>query len=578
MSGGILDRSDPVNESIVRPSQRLLNLLDAMAGPPGSLSDVGERHTGRMVASSSIVVFAAATMLMFWGFLAGSHGSTLALIFATGSLGAIPLLLLWTARLRWLAPHVITTSLFAICGTFAVVSAGDAVGAMVTLFAVPVLASSLSGPVIGAFWLAGVFVVYGMAATAAHLGCAPIVELTPLMWEEARFGVLGCVAGFVGGSVITSEWLRQRSAMEAQEARAALRESNRRYRALAEHAGDVVAEIDAELRIAFVSPNVASIVGVAPSEWLGREATGILIPEEAAPRVREAIASVGQQERSGPVMQFRFDTVHAEGHPIVLECSAKAFVDPSRGPRMVVIGRDVTLMHRAERALRRSERLASLGTLSAGIAHQINNPIGAILAAAEVGRLELADGRSENLGQVLADIGKDARRCGEIVRNLLRFGRDDDGEREVRDLREVVERAVELTRGHAAGRRVDLRLDCGGEALPIAMNVIEVEQVVLNVLRNACEARPRSGVVSVCVDRAGDRGRLEVSDDGLGMSPETSSRIFDPFFTTRGREGGTGLGLSVAHGIVEDHGGRILVDSVLEKGTTIVVEWPLDDA
>lgn len=226
--------------------------------------------------------------------------------------------------------------------------------------------------------------------------------------------------------------------------------------------------------------------------------------------------------------------------------------------------------------LRRAERLASVGTLAAGIAHEINNPVSSILMTAESALA--VDGRLQDADQIRDDfriIAEEAERCGEIVKNVLNFAREDVADKELQDLDDLVQRAVDLVAKFAqqAGARLDV--DLAGDLPPLYLSSTEVEQVVVHLLRNAVENGGEGLRVEVTTARHGDRVRLTVRDDGPGIPTDHQSYVFDPFFTTRRDAGGTGLGLSVVHAIVHEHGGSIHVDSKPGRGTELDIDWPI---
>ncbi len=230
----------------------------------------------------------------------------------------------------------------------------------------------------------------------------------------------------------------------------------------------------------------------------------------------------------------------------------------------------------SEERLRRSERLASIGTLAAGIAHEINNPIGAILLAAQFG-LRHGDGpqAAEVMARCLHDVIRDAARCSGIVRNVLQFARREPLQLVPGDVNEPVRRAVAATRAYAREHGARLAVELA-EALPaVNLNATGIEQVVVNLLRNAVEAGEQGVDVQVATALSDGRVRIIVRDNGRGMSRQDQQRIFDPFFTTQRHQGAVGLGMSVSHGIVQQHHGEIAVDSQLGRGTTVVVELPV---
>ena len=233
-------------------------------------------------------------------------------------------------------------------------------------------------------------------------------------------------------------------------------------------------------------------------------------------------------------------------------------------------------LERSRQQLRHSERLASLGTLAAGIAHQINNPIGVILAATQHALdCEGDEDATEVWRKALRESESHAQRCAGIVRSVLQFSRDEPAEKREENLRGALRRACSLTRSYAQKRRASLSLQEGGEPVLVHMNFVEIEQVLVNILRNAVESKESGASVVVAIETDAQRARVSVSDDGSGIPETVISRVFDPFFTTRLGEGGTGLGLSVAHGIVTDHGGRMEIANLETGGCCIRIELPL---
>lgn len=234
-------------------------------------------------------------------------------------------------------------------------------------------------------------------------------------------------------------------------------------------------------------------------------------------------------------------------------------------------------LEQSQAALARSQRLASLGTLAAGMAHQINNPVGGILLAAESALMcaPRDPHGSDSRDDALRDIAVQARRCGSIVRSILTFSHGNPVDKAVSDLRTTVEDAFRAVAGFAERRSAKLRLELANVTLPVRMNPIEIEQVIINLVHNAIESRETG--VSVCINgrRLDGHVIVEVHDDGPGIAAPELAHVFDPFYTTRLEQGGTGLGLSVAHGIAIDHGGCLELDSRLNQGTVARLSLPL---
>jgi signal transduction histidine kinase len=218
---------------------------------------------------------------------------------------------------------------------------------------------------------------------------------------------------------------------------------------------------------------------------------------------------------------------------------------------------------------RQHDRLSSLATLAAGIAHEINNPIGTILLAAEMGMAS-----EKHVPQALTSIIADAKRCGDIVRNVLSFARGETIERAPTELNAIVETACASVAGYLSSRNCSLDLSLATDLPTVEINSRGIGQVLENLLRNAADASDAGDTIDVRTIGSGDLVRIRVRDQGAGIDPDILPRICEPFYTTRRNLGGTGLGLSIAHGIVADHQGSLRFESNPGEGTTVTVELP----
>lgn len=234
----------------------------------------------------------------------------------------------------------------------------------------------------------------------------------------------------------------------------------------------------------------------------------------------------------------------------------------------------------SEAQLRASERLASVGTLAAGIAHEINNPIGSILAAAQFAKvLEHQTGTREEVSRALSDIEMEAKRCGGIVRSVLQFSRDERTEKWDCRLDEILQRSIRLyTTRLGSDRDLDLSVDLPTGPIWVHVNPIQIEQAIFNLISNAFEAGSTRVRVR-CEERVDERIALvRVLDNGPGIPEDDRLRIFEPFYTTRRADGGTGLGLSVVHGIAAEHSGALKIETGdqagHETGTSALLELP----
>ena len=226
---------------------------------------------------------------------------------------------------------------------------------------------------------------------------------------------------------------------------------------------------------------------------------------------------------------------------------------------------------RVQRQLTEMEKLASVGRLAAGVAHEINNPLTGILTYAETLRDDVDPAQQADIDAIIAE----TLRCREIVRRLLDFARRRPPTKRPTDLNEIVERVVHLLERQKAFMNTTLRTQLA-RGLPTAMlDGNQVHQVLANLLLNASQAMPEGGIVTITTEMSDDRKTvyLHVSDTGTGVPPEVRPHIFDPFFTTK--SSGTGLGLPVVWGIVQQHRGRLSFVTESGHGTTFSVELPV---
>jgi signal transduction histidine kinase len=232
-------------------------------------------------------------------------------------------------------------------------------------------------------------------------------------------------------------------------------------------------------------------------------------------------------------------------------------------------------LNAAEETLRRQDRLAALGEMSAGIAHEIRNPLGVISSSAQLLGRKIAD-PAEGVRQLLDIIQEETIRLNGLITDFLTFGRPAQPVLCRIDLRTVAARAVEHIEGLARERSIRVVAELPETPMPASIDPDMIQQVLLNLLLNALEASRQEGLVTVRLQPADTSLRLEVHDNGCGIPPENLSKIFNPFFTTK--EKGTGLGLANAHRIVEMHRGSLTVSSSPAAGTTFRLNLPRQEA
>jgi len=233
----------------------------------------------------------------------------------------------------------------------------------------------------------------------------------------------------------------------------------------------------------------------------------------------------------------------------------------------------------AREEMSRVERMASIGKLAAVVAHEINNPLAGILTYAKLLKKRATKesaANAENI-EMLDLIESESRRCGEIVRNLMTFGRPSSMNYEPADLNSVIARCVRLVNHQLELKKIELQLNLEPNLGAIRCDPAQIEQVLLALVVNAIEAMPNGGTLTLGTRKApgGSDVQVEVRDDGVGMPPEVLENMFEPFFTTKERGRGLGLGLAISRQIAERHQGRIEVKSEPGRGTVFTITLPM---
>jgi PAS domain S-box-containing protein len=242
----------------------------------------------------------------------------------------------------------------------------------------------------------------------------------------------------------------------------------------------------------------------------------------------------------------------------------------------VHITRDITEQKEQNERLMSTDRLASLGELAAGTAHEFNNPLTSVIGLSELlMQKELPDDIHEDLKL----INSEAQRAANVARNLLAFGGKHAPVKQPDHINSIIEDVLELRAYEHKVKNIDVEKHLAPNLPEIMADYFQMQQVFMNVIINAeyfmMEAHG-SGTLTITTQKEDSNVRISVADDGPGITPENLNRIFDPFFTTKEAGKGTGLGLSICHSIVAEHGGQIYVRSQLGKGTTIFVELPIE--
>lgn len=369
-----------------------------------------------------------------------------------------------------------------------------------------------------------------------------------------------------------------RDVTDRQFAEQALRESEEKYRGFVELASDGIAIVQDAI-IQYVNQRSLDILGYRPEEMIGMPMVDFVRPEEATMALDRY-----QRRMSGEDIEPVYETVfvHRDGWDVPVEVAARQ-VNYAGRPADLIVVRDITERKRAEaekarmeQQLQLSGRLAAVGQLAAGVAHELNNPLAAVQGFAQLiaSRNDLDDTIKDDVETIF----REAQRAGRITGNLLSFARKHRIEKRMISLNEVIEKGLELNEYRLRVNNIEVCLDLQPDLPETMADFHQLQQVFINIITNAEQAMSQGhGGGRLTVSSKAEDGRIQVtiSDDGPGIGSDESARIFDPFYTTKEVGKGTGLGLSICFGILQEHGGRIWVSSEPDAGATFVVEMPV---
>ena len=353
-----------------------------------------------------------------------------------------------------------------------------------------------------------------------------------------------------------------------------LSDSEQQFRLIVEAAPNGMLLVDERGTIMMVNASALRQFGYERDEVLGKSVE-MLIPVSSrfGHRQHRAGFSKAPETRSMGGGRELFG-LRKDGSEIPVEIGLTP-IQTATGMGVVASILDITERKRLEMRLRRAERLAELGTLASGMAHEIGTPMNVILGRAEYLLQRTAD---EGMKKGLATIVTQVERITKVMNQLLTFARRKPSERRAVDLGEIVDDSLEMFEERIAHSRVTVDKSIESSLPPVLADRDQLIQVLINLVMNSLHAMPEGGRLGLSLGRENRHVRLGVSDTGHGMPEEICSKVFEPFFTTKDFGKGTGLGLTVVKGIIEEHGGTIAVESVVDKGTTFWIRLPIEEA
>lgn len=360
-----------------------------------------------------------------------------------------------------------------------------------------------------------------------------------------------------------------RDVSEEYTAHDALARSEARYRHLFESASDAIVTFDAAGRFTTVNHAAEVISGYERGDLIGSMFAPMLPDVEIPKALREF-----QRALSGESGQFETAFLRKDGQTKYISVTYSC---PQLGEEVLCLIRDVTQERQLQQQLMQSEKMAAIGQLVSGVAHELNNPLASVSAFAQ---LLLSEGGFPGQYRHSAEIiASEARRAARIVNNLLMFARQHKAEKVPAQINEVLDNTLELRTYELSVRGISLIRDYEKNVPETMADIHQLKQVFLNITTNAEQAMEamERGHQRLTVRTRALTGviRIEIEDTGPGIAPDSLQRIFNPFFTTKPTGSGTGLGLSISLGIVSEHGGRIWAENVAGGGSRFCVELPV---
>ncbi|MCE3225095.1 MAG: putative Sensor histidine kinase [Nitrospira sp.] len=360
-----------------------------------------------------------------------------------------------------------------------------------------------------------------------------------------------------------------RDITERKQAEAAMRQSEERYRRLVQVSPDAIFVLRGDAIMFGNGEGLRLLGATVESQIVGRMLVDFIPVDERAV-VRRRLSRVAEEQEQVPL--FEQALVRLDGSMIEVEVTVAHYSD-QEGPAILVVARDITERKRLQAQLRRTERVAELGTVASGMAHEIGTPMNVILGRAEY---LMERTKEEPVRKGLQTIVTQVERITRVMNQLLAFARRRPVEHRALDLRETIEDNLEIFYERLSHNNITVETSFAEDCPLVHADADQICQVLINLVMNAIHAMPNGGTMRLVLAPDRDMVKLTVADTGSGMPQEVIAKVFEPFFTTKEFGKGTGLGLTVVKGIIEEHSGTIHVESEPGKGTVFTIGLPIN--
>jgi two-component system NtrC family sensor kinase len=396
-------------------------------------------------------------------------------------------------------------------------------------------------------------------------------KITVLLTAHAKRDEKGTVIGYEGLNIDISD----RKRMERE-----LREANEFFMNLIESSVDGIIAADMKGNIIIFNKGAETLTGYTAEEVIGKIHITRIYPEGIAKEIMRKLRSP-EFGGTGKFTPTQLNVVNKNGEEIPIQLSAALIYDGT-GKEVASVGIFTDLRSRLkmekelqeiEQALLQSEKLAAMGRLTSQIAHELNNPIYGIMNTLDLLKTEIPPESKRR--RILEMSLSETHRLAEMLRNMLSFSKPEEEERRPVYLNDLLEGILLIIDKQMQEANVKVKTYFDEKIPEVMASTNQMRQVMLNMLKNAKEAMPKGGTLTVGTGREKDKVVIHIRDTGMGIPEESQKKIFEAFFTTKQKVKGVGLGLSVCYGIIKNHGGEIKVESEEGKGTHFTISLPI---
>jgi PAS domain S-box-containing protein len=361
---------------------------------------------------------------------------------------------------------------------------------------------------------------------------------------------------------------------ERKQAEEALRQSEENYRVLFNSAVIGMVVLDAEtMKVVMANQAALKMFGFSSiDEAIALNPIDLIVSEDRERALESTVKDTLEQDLQ---RAYEFQAVTKDGREIWISTRGARIVHEGKLAALISFT-DITEQKQQREQLIMTDRLASLGELAAGTAHELNNPLTSIIGFSQLlMEKEVPDDISEDLKL----INNEAQRAASVTKNLLTFARKHAPVKQLNQINSIIEDVLELRAYEHKVKSIEVKRYLAPDLPQIMVDYFQIQQVFINIVINAeyfMNEAHNNGTLTITTTKQNNNVRISIADDGPGVPPKNLRRIFDPFFTTKEAGKGTGLGLSICHGIVTEHGGQIYVRSQLGRGTTVFIELPIN--